>query len=339
MSLQIDTPPAGPLPAERSLSNAGLTQLFLSVVLLSSAWPLTKIALRHGAAPLWFAEGRAILSGLVAALLLLPRHRLRLPRRADLPTVIAVGILQLGVYFALSHLALRFVPAGRTSVLANTTTVWVVPLSLIVLGESIPPRRWLAALCGVLGIAVLMGPWAIDWTAPGVLEGHALLLGAALAWAIAIIVMRRWRPHSSMLALLPWCFLIASMLLGALLAIEAPGGGIGHDLKTWDLNAWMALAYIGLIAGPLGTWFVLEATSVLPTVVSSIGFLATPAVGIVLSNLLLGEPFTPDLLAGSALILGGVGLAAWPSKRGPSKRGSGKRGPGKTGPGKMRTTR
>lgn len=32
-------------------------------------------------------------------------------------------------------------PAGRTVILANTTTVWVVPLSLLILREHIPPRR------------------------------------------------------------------------------------------------------------------------------------------------------------------------------------------------------
>jgi drug/metabolite transporter (DMT)-like permease len=293
----------------QTLSRVGLAQLFISVALLSSAWPLTKIALQHGASPLWFAEGRAALSGLTAAVILAPRGRLRLPRRADLPAVLAIGVLQLGIYFALAHLAIVFVPAGRTSVLANTTTIWVVPLSLVVLHESIPPRRWMAALLGVLGIGVLISPWAIDWTAPGVLLGHALLLGAALAWAVAIIVLRRFRTTSTMFELLPWCFLIASVILLGLILVEAPAGGIGDDRI-----AWAALAYIGFLAGPLGTWCVIEATKLLPTVVSSVGLLATPAVGIGLSNLLLGEPFTPDLLVGSALILGGVAFAAWPTR-------------------------
>jgi drug/metabolite transporter (DMT)-like permease len=35
----------------------------------------------------------------------------------------------------------------------------------------------------------------------------------------------------------------------------------------------------------------------------------------VLSNLVLSEAFTLELLAGSALILGSVGIAAWPGRR------------------------
>ena len=74
-------------------------------------------------------------------------------------------------------------------------------------------------------------------------------------------------------------------------------------------------AYIGFIAGPLGTWCVMQATATLPTLVSSVGFLTTPAVSLILANLFLGEAITTDLLAGSALIIVGVGFAAWPRRR------------------------
>lgn len=58
------------------------------------------------------------------------------------------------------------------------------------------------------------------------------------------------------------------------------------------------MGYIGLIAGPIGTWCILEASAALPAVVSSIGFLVTPAFGLILANLALGEKLTPDLLLG-----------------------------------------
>src|ERR1700754_2297484 len=100
--------PWGPIVARmkeaaRSLPLGGLLQLLASVVLLSSAWPLTKIALASGTTPLWFAEGRAVLSGLTAAGLLLIVGRFRVPTRPDLPAILAVGGLQLGAYFALAH--------------------------------------------------------------------------------------------------------------------------------------------------------------------------------------------------------------------------------------------
>jgi O-acetylserine/cysteine efflux transporter len=296
--------------AAPAVSVSGLLQLLASVVLLSSAWPLTKVALAAGATPLWFAEGRAVLSGLVALVLLLVLGRFRLPARADLPAVFAIGGLQLGLYFALAHEAVAWVPAGRTAILANTTTIWVVPLSLVFLRECIPAERWVAAALGLAGVAVLINPLAIDWRVGSVLIGHVFLLGAGLAWSIAIIVTRAARLQSSMFALLPWCFLVGAAVLAPLVWWHAPQGTFGVSAVSW----W-ALAYIGLVAGPLGTWCIMEATAKLPTLVSSVGFLTTPAVSLILANIVLHEPLTADLLAGSAMIMAGVACAAWPGRR------------------------
>ena len=60
------------------------------------------------------------------------------------------------------------------------------------------------------------------------------------------------------------------------------------------------MAYVGLVAGPFGTLFVMQAQASLPTMVSSIGFLMTPAISLLLAKFFLREPLTPDLLLGSA---------------------------------------
>jgi drug/metabolite transporter (DMT)-like permease len=289
---------------------SGLLQLAISVILLSSAWPLTKVALSLGTTPLWFAEGRAVLSGLTVTVVLALTGRLRIPHRVDMPALLAIGVFQLAGYFALAHEAVAWIPAGRTAILANTTTMWVVPLSLVFLHERIPTRRWLATGLGLIGIIILMSPWSIDWSSTTTLIGHAFLLGASLSWSIAIIVTRAATPRLTMFELLPWCFAIASLLLAPLVWWHEPHGTFGSHPSSWA-----ALAYIGLIAGPFGTWCVIQATTTLPTVVSSIGFLMTPAISLILANAILGEPFTADLLTGAALIISGVAFAAWPARR------------------------
>lgn len=296
--------------AAQAVPRLALVQLGISVVLLSSGWPLTKHALQLGATPLWFAEGRAALSALVAFAVMAAWGRLRWPGRADMPVILAVGLLQFAAFFALSHAAVAWISAGRTAILANTTTIWVVPLSLIFLREHIPPARWIAALLGLAGVCVLVGPWSIDWTSRTQIVGHALLLGAGLAFTVAMLITRGSRPGLPIPALVPWCFLTATIALAPLALWREPSGSLGAAPP-----AWAALAYIGLLAGPVGTWFVMEAARALPAMVASVGFLLTPAVGLILSNLYLGEALTPDVLAGSALIMAGVGAAAWPRRR------------------------
>jgi drug/metabolite transporter (DMT)-like permease len=284
------------------LNAEGLRYLALSVVLFGGIWPVTKAALAH-ATPLWFATSRAGLACLVSVLLLAVLGRLRWPRPADWPTVWALGLLQLGGFFALSHLALAYVPAGRTAILANVTVFWLIPLSMLVFGERVSPRQWLAVGAGLAGVVLLMQPWALAGKGRAALPGYAMLLLCSLFWSLAILVTRRWRPESSILQLLPFAFGIAAVCLAGLAGWREPAGGIGREVL------WHVL-FIGCIAAPLGTWGTVEAGRRLSGTMASVGFLMVPLLGVTIATFWLGEPVGWDLFGGGLLIAASVALVA-----------------------------
>ena len=292
------------LSVRAGIPSASLVQLGLAVLLLGASWPVTKLALADGASPAWFALGRAGLSAVVAGAAVAAGPGLCIPRSQDMPALLSLGLLQLAGFFTLAHEAVAWVPAGRTAVLSNATLVWTIPIALLLTREGISPRRWAATAIGVAGVAVLVGPWAIDWTSHTAVLGHVYLLGAALCWALTMAIVRRWPPRLSIFALLPWSFGLATLAL----LPQAMTQAIGH----WTPTGLWCLAFIGLFMAPIGTWCVMEATTALPLVVASVGFLAGPAVGLLLSTVWLGEPLTLPVLLGSALLLGGaaMGLAS-----------------------------
>jgi drug/metabolite transporter (DMT)-like permease len=61
-----------------------------------------------------------------------------------------------------------------------------------------------------------------------------------------------------------------------------------------------------LVATAFCYWGAIEAQRRLPAMTASIGFLGTPVAGVAASAAALGEPVTTPLLAGLALILGGI---------------------------------
>ncbi len=278
-----------------------LRLLAIAVLLFGGVWPITKDALRD-ATPAWFAVSRAGLAALVSAVALLALRRLRLPGARDWPAVLAVGFLQLGAFFALTHLALAVLPAGRIAVLSNVTIFWLMPLSVLVLGERVSALRWAAAGLGLAGAVVLVGPWAMDWALPGVLAGNAMLMAAALGWSIAIVITRRLPPTRPMMELLPFCFAAGTLVLLPLALIREPQGGIGP-------GAWPHAVFIGLVAAPIGTWSVIEAGRRLPSTVASVGFMLVPVLGVAGGALWLGEPVGWDVWLGGALIAASVVLA------------------------------
>ena len=280
----------------------GLKLLLLAVVLFGGVWPISRHALAH-ATPVWFATSRAGLAAISSAVLLLVLRRLRRPRRGDWPAVLALGCLQLAAFFLMTHLALPLVGAGRTAVLSNVTLMWLVPLSILVLGETVSSQRWVAVAVAMAGVLVMTGPWAFDWGAPGALAGHLLLLGSALVWSVAIVIVRRWPPASPMMELLPWSFALATVLLAAAALLREPDGGIGR-------GAWLEAGFIGLVAAPIGTWAVIECGRHLNAVVASVGFLLVPVLALGLATVWLGEPLGWDLIVGGVLIVTSVVVAA-----------------------------
>ncbi|MCU0887555.1 MAG: DMT family transporter [Rubritepida sp.] len=278
-----------------------LQLLLVAVFLFGGIWPITKHALSDATA-MWFGFWRAALAAVSTTLVLALLGRLRWPARSDWPTVAALGLLQIGSFFAFSHAAIALIPAGRTAILGNVTIFWLVPLSVWLLAERISPLRWAAAGVGLAGVVVMMGPWAIDWSAPGVLVGHLYLLGASLGWSIAMIVLRRFPPRAPMVELLPPAFVLGALLLVVAAAWTEPTGGVGR-------GALLPILFIGLVAAPIGTWAISEGTRHLNAVLASLGVLLVPLFGVALATTWLGEPLGWDILLGGALIVASVVLA------------------------------
>jgi drug/metabolite transporter (DMT)-like permease len=294
--LAAETQTTTHVPTTRAES---LALLAFAIILFGTAWPAMKIGLA-GATPIRFAAARAILGAGASFLLLTGIRQLRLPSRVDLPIILSVGLFQMTFFFALANLGLRYLPAGRSAVLAYTTALWLAPLALIV-GETVPRQRWLGVATGLLGIVVLADPLQQDWHAGGILLGHALLLLAALSWALAIFYARRHVWHLTPLQALPWQMLLAALLLTPAAALFEPEGHV--ELGG---SVLAALLYLGIAAGPAGSWAATMVARALPILVSSLGFLGVPAFGLVISTLWMGEQITPALVGGTGLI--GLGL-------------------------------
>ncbi len=277
-------------------------QLAANVILFGLSWPIIKIGL-EASTPLWFAAARATLSAMTAMVLLACLGRLRWPHRTDWPVILSVGALQLSCFFAFSNLGMQSLPAGRSSVLAYTATLWIVPLSLLI-GEKVGWRAVAGVLLGLMGIVVLVEPLRFDWTDSAVIWGHIWLLLAGFTWAIAIVHIRRHRWKRTPLDALPWQMGVATVLLWTFALFAEPAGHL--DFGKTEL--WMSLFYIGAFAGPIATWAAVSVGRALPPIVGSMGMLGVPLLSIASSVVLLGETISAPLAIGTTLIIAGIAI-------------------------------
>lgn len=286
-----------------------VTLLALVILLWGVNWPVMKQVVGH-MPPVSFVASRLLLGALSVLIFTGATRQLRLPARADIPVILSVGVLQMGIFMLLVTIAVQYVPAGRAGILAYTTPLWVVPLALVFLREKVGWAKAGGLLVGLAGIAVLFNPAAFDWTQRPVLLGNGLLMLAALIWAVNIVHVRRHRWVGTPLQLAPWQMMLAALLTSTVaLATE------DQRHIDWSGQLVVLLIYNGPIATAFCFWAMVTVNRALPAITTSISVLGVPVVGLVSSALWLHEPLTLTNLVGLGLIGGGLVLVALSERR------------------------
>jgi len=284
------------------ISSRAALVLFATIILVWGVnWPVTKTIVAH-IPPLWTAAIRTTIATVALLGLLAALKKLNVPKRGDLPVVVAIGVFHMVLFSALMTAGLKYVPAGRSIVLGYTTPLWVAPGAWLFLHEPLPARRAVGIIIGLAGLAVLFNPLTFDWGDRQAVSGNALLLLAALAWSVSILYVRAHRWISTPFQLVFWEALLAAVLLaGAAAWFE------GTPTFRWTPALALGLVYSGVISTALGFWAMAVVNRGLPATVTSLGILGTPVVGIVISVLFLNEPIDMPLVLATALILLGIG--------------------------------
>jgi drug/metabolite transporter (DMT)-like permease len=272
-------------------------------------WPVGKMLLTD-LPPLWTVALRSAVGTLALLVLCAFRRRLVVPKRADLPVILSVGVLHMTIFSALVSLGLQFVPAGRSVVLAYTTPIWVLPAAHLLLGERAGVPRVAGALLGITGLVVLFDPRHFAWHDADALYGNATVLAAALFWAMSILYVRVHEWVTPPFELTFWQAFVATVLLCPLAyVVEGPP-------PTLPPRASALLLFGGMFGIAIAYWALTTVNRAVPSSTTSIGLLLVPVFGLGCSWLLLGERPDATLLVAAALILGGIALGAGGRARG-----------------------
>jgi drug/metabolite transporter (DMT)-like permease len=291
------TPAAGPL---RPSTPAAFTLLAATVLLLGVNWPIMKQGL-ESVSPVWFAVLRVAAAGLVVGTIAVVLGRLAPPPRRDWPVVLSVGLGGIALNLVLVFTALQFVPAGRSSVLVWTASLWTVPIAAVALGEKMTSRRWTGLAVGIAGLVMLFEPWQFDWSDGDVVFGHGLLIASAVLQAAVIVHTRGHRWASSPTDALPWQMLVAAAALFAVAWVQE-----GPPEIDWSLGFGAIVGYQAVLATGFAAWAKQMVALSLRATTVSLGLMAVPLVGLLASMVALGESVTAWGVGGVAAI--GIGV-------------------------------
>lgn len=293
---------------------------WLFVVALGVIWGASFMAVSvalDGLGPIWVATARIALAALALCLLAqlvgpgLPRLTGTQGARIWLFAA-GMGLFSNALPFTLLAWGQQHVASGFAGITMAAVPLFTLGLAhFLVAGERLGGARVAGFLMGLAGVAVLIGPAALEARGAAA-EGAARMacLMAAACYAIGSIVTRRC-PPVALMSLSAAALLVAALAMVPLALLLEGGPRLDMPLLSWG-----AILYLGL--GPTAL-----ATLILVRVIRSAGpgFLSqvnyqVPVWSVIFGVTLLGETLPPQFVFALALILAGLAL----SRAGPWRR-------------------
>ena len=252
-------------------------------------WPAIKIAL-SGLTP-WSFRVISFTIGAVTlfAVIKMIGRSLAVPRGMTWVHLFISSVLNVVSFALLSTFAMLTASTGRVAVVSYSFPVWACLLAWLVLGETLRGSAALGLALCLCGLAILVYP-VIGSSA---LIGLGLSLAAAIIWALGTIYLKLVEIPGDVVSNTAWQIAIAAgVVLVCMLVFQG--------LPTFEpvpARALAAAIFNGVVGSAVSYFLWYNIVGRLPASTAALGSLASPAVGVVASALILDEyPTTMDVI-------------------------------------------
>ena len=284
-----------------SRTTSGLLLAMLGVLGFSFSLPWTVWAL-ESFAPVLTATGRAVIAGVVAAVILLVR-RIPWPDRSLMRPLIYTMAGAVFGWPILIALALERTTAAHAAVIAAIMPLVTAVFAVLRTGERVARQFWIAAVAGTVALVVFA-------LLRGGGEGgnpiaDLLIVGAVLASSWCYVegasltkVMPGWQVIS-------WVVVLALPITVPVTVILAMTGGVTTPVTT---QAWIGMAFLGLVSVYFAFFAWYKGLSLAGVARGAQTQQMQAPLTLLWSALLLGETVTWAMVVAALVI---VGCVAW----------------------------
>lgn len=238
-------------------------------------------------------------------------------RRPKAPwyAIAGVGVLMGAGQFGLLFWAMQHdISAGLASLVIQAQVFFTIIMSMLIYHERARALQWMALSLAGVGYGVVAWHSVSDTQGAVTILGLLTVLVAAFSWACANLLVRSVG-RVNMLGFMVWSSTYSVLvLLGLSLTLEGPAS-IVQALWQASWPGWLAVLWqaLGNTLFGFGVWNWLLARH--PAVVVTPTALLVPVFGMMSSAWLLNEALPVWKLLATGLVLGGLALNVYASKR------------------------
>jgi len=274
---------------------------------LTLVWGTTWAAIRVGLAGVPPFTGVALRFSLAGALLFALARRLGVPLggggRREWLLWLSNGALSFCVSYAVVYWSEQYIPSGLAAVLFATHPLFVAVLAHFALpGERLSAPTVAGLAFGFAGVAVIFSDDLRLLGGAHVRDAALVMLLSPLASAVSGVLIKRWGAGVHPLSLAAVPMLLCGAVMTPVALVVERGVPVVLDLRS--LGALCYLAVFGSALTFTVYYWILARVSATAVALSSY---LIPIVAVAVGVLLFDEPLRPRLVAGSALVLAGVG--------------------------------
>ncbi len=225
--------------------------------------------------------------------------------RRQILLILLLGMTGVFSYNYFFFKGMKFMEAGRASVIVASNPVFIALFSTCFFKEKLTPLQMTGILISVAGAIIVVTRGRIPELFQGDIgRGELYLFGCVASWVIYSLIGKL-----VMNGLSPFLSVTYSVVVGTVaLSLPACLEGMTRDILSYSLPEWLSLFYLGFFGTVLGfIWYYQGIQRIGPTKAGLfINFV--PISGVLLGFLILGEPITGSLSIGVILVSMGVYL-------------------------------
>lgn len=219
--------------------------------------------------------------------------------RADFKYIVLLGLGGYAVSVGMQQLGTKLSGASLASLINSMNPIFIVVFAILLLHETVTPRKVICILCAVCGAGLIVG----GNLEGGHLAGIVFSLLSVLLWAVTSVSMRSFTQRYDALSVTTYGIYIGTLatLPAALWELS-----VTPDVHLLQPGILLPLLYIGIVCTTAGHTLWNYCLSKVEASTCSLFYPIQPLASMALGILILHEKITPLFLAGTALILFGV---------------------------------
>ena len=218
--------------------------------------------------------------------------------------VVLLGVTGVFVFNLCFMYALAHMPASRASLIMALNPAMTLLAAALFMHEHLTRDKVMGIALALVGVAVVLGHGnPLHLTRGGIGIGEIVMFGCPLSWAANTLIARRMLPTMSAIASTTWSAITGTVMLAI---VAAATGAMVPEGVSW--RVWTAIFFIAIFGTAVGLALFYDGVRRIGAARTSVFINLVPVFAVALGVMLLDEPLEWPMIAGGALVIGGIFL-------------------------------